>query len=137
MFIKEIIFNKIKYQGMRNVPATVTVKSGSSLVLTGISSNSSFYQGQTVGVKKNAKLKCLRYYPVYDSYSWNWMEGDAYVLKDQFLVKGNISDLWSTSKDMPFAGLVSAQNVIWGGNHLLSHLWQMLRAFTARKAVNA
>lgn len=137
MSVKEIIFNKMKYQGMRNVPATVTVKSGSSLVLTGISSNSSFYQGQTVGVKKNAKLKCLRYYPVYDSYSWNWMEGDAYVLKDQFLVKGNISDLWNTSKDMPFAGLVSAQNVIWGGNPLLSHLWQVLRAFTARKAVNA
>ena len=110
--INELIFNQNKYQRMRNVSATVTVKGGSSLVFTGISSNSSFYQGQTVGVKKNAKLKCLRYYPVYDSYSWNWREGDAYVLKDQFLVKGNISDLWDTSKDMPFAGLVSAQDLI-------------------------
>lgn len=29
------------------------------------------------------------------------------------------------------------KNVIWGGKHPLAHIWQALRAFTARKAVSA
>lgn len=132
MSINELIFNKARFFNVdqnslyKAIPKTVTLAKGVKVYYPPVIDNSGEnirpidHLGDSLIVNYEIEESCLG---VID-----WGNFGQYY---QILYTGN------GFSEIMYVKVSDVKNVKWGGKTLLIHVWQALRAFTARKAVSA
>ena len=123
MSIVEIILNGSTFRHV--VPKKVKVTSGTLLM-----------DFEYNGKKQNVKITHDQTFDVYKELSDRYEVG-VQGIQIGILVNGQEDHVPLYGWNNPMYVYKKDVTPIWGGKPLLAHIWQALRAFTARKAVSA